>query len=198
MQIKKAIRSQKSIVVSILCSSFSKDPQIQYIIGTNGNTIKKYVALMRYAFEYALLNGDVYITEDNNATALWKNYNSTKMNLHLLLESVRFFIAFGYSGIQRISKMEKLIKTKYPAATEFKYLWFIATTPIYQGKGHGNTLLQPIITKCKQLATPIYLETSTLSNMNYYQKKGFRVYENLEIAGAEKTIIFLMKNNFEN
>ena len=100
MNIINAQRKDKTRIIEILCQSFQNDPQINYILGSNGNKNKKLLRLMAYSFEFGLANGKVEISEDKNSVAIWKSSNSKKMTINLFYESILFFFTFGWSGIK--------------------------------------------------------------------------------------------------
>jgi ribosomal protein S18 acetylase RimI-like enzyme len=195
MKILKATKHDKESVVKILCGSFVNDPHIKYIVGQGNNNQKKYKRLMCYAFEQAYANGFIEISDDKQAVSIWRKYSSAKMTILLLLESALFFYYFGIAGMKRITAMEKIIQENYPKDKSFLNLWFIATLSLSQGLGYGASLLNPILEKCQQNKTEVYLETSTKSNVLYYQKKGFEVYNTLTLGQSNEIELFLMKKS---
>ncbi|MCA6586289.1 MAG: GNAT family N-acetyltransferase [Pseudanabaena sp.] len=193
MNIINAQRKDKTRIIEVLCQSFQNDPQTNYILGSNGNHNKKLKRLMAYAFEFGLANGKVEISEDKNAVAIWKASNSKKMTINLFYESILFFLTFGWSGIKRISAMEKRIAAFYPDKTIFNYLWILATNPSEQGKGYGTAILSKAINKFKQDKVPLYLETSTDSNLKFYERKHFKLHHSLILDSETQLKIYLLK-----
>ena len=193
MKIIKANWADKEIVVSILRESFAQDPQINYIVGEGGNKEKRFKRLMSYGFEQAIVNGKVELTEDKKAVAIWRNHHSNKMTIRLLIENIRFLIDFGFNRLATISKMEKTIGANYPKDDSFYYLWFIGTLPQMQGKGYASKLLNSWLEKAQKERVEVYLETSTESNLAYYQKKGFELYDKIMLEGENPLLVYLMK-----
>ena len=195
MKIYTASRSDKTFVVKILKAAFIDDPQINFIIGDGKNHQKKYDRLMSYAFEQATLNGHIEISEDKNAVAIWRYFNSNKISFRLLKENILFLLFFGFNGLKRVKTMEAEIQKDYPKDRDFLYLWFLGTLPTHQGKGFGSALLNPFIEKCNIEKKVIYLETSTVKNVEYYKYKGFEIYKKLLLGNESKTQIYLMRKN---
>jgi GNAT superfamily N-acetyltransferase len=193
MNIINAQRKDKTRIIEILCQSFQNDPQINYILGSNGNKNKKLMRLMAYSFEFGLANGKVEISEDKNSVAIWKSSNSKKMTINLFYESILFFFTFGWGGIKRISAMEKKIAAFYPDKTIFNYLWILGTNPNEQGKGYGTAILSKAINNFEQNKVPIYLETSTDSNLKYYQRKRFELYHSMILDSETQLTTYLMR-----
>ena len=193
MNIIIAQRKDKTRIIEILCQSFQNDPQIDYILGSNGNKNKKLMRLMAYSFEFGLANGKVEISEDKNSVAIWKASNSKNMTINLFYESMLFFFTFGRSGITRISAMEKKIAAFYPDKTIFNYFWILGTIPNEQGKGYGTAILSKAINKFEQDKVPLYLETSTDSNLKYYQRKRFELYHRMILDSETQLTTYLMR-----
>lgn len=195
MNIISAQRADKARIVDILCESFRNDPQTKYILGSTNNSAIKLERLMAYAFEYGLINGKVDISDDRNSAAIWKTRYSSKMSANLLVESILFLLAFGFSGLKRISAMEKRIEAFYPEDVTFNYLWILGTDPQQQGKGYGSAILAKAIREQQLNGIPLYLETSSEANVKYYQRKGFSLYHSMVLDSTTALTIYLMKRD---
>lgn len=188
-----AQRQDKALVVDILRTSFADDPHINWLVDDGRNKQCRMKRLMSYAFEHALVNGSVQLTEDKKAVAIWKNHHSHKMSFHLLLENIKFLFAFGFKRLSRIIQMEKKISSRYPKDRFYNYLWFIGTLPSEQGKGYGSALLRPELKRASEEKHPVYLETTTETNLSYYRKKGFILYDKILLNEINPMTIFLLR-----
>jgi ribosomal protein S18 acetylase RimI-like enzyme len=193
MNIIEATKYDKDDVVNILCGSFYSDPHIKYIVGDGSNKEKRYRRLMSYAFEQARANGMVTLSENRQAAAVWRRYNSSNMTLPLLIESILFFYFYGISGMKRIRDMEQLVHSAYPKEKSFLYLWLLGTLPKSQGLGYASALLHPVIEKGQAEQEDIYLETSKKENIAYYSKKGFNVYNTFNFGNNNEIELSLMR-----
>ena len=188
-----AQRSDKATVTEILRNSFANDPHINWLVGKGRNRQKRINRLMSYAFEHCLINGSIQLTEDKKAVTLWKNQQSCRMSLRLLIDNIRFLFDFGLRRIIRISQMEKEVSKWYPKDSFYHYLWFIGTQPSEQGKGYGSALLRPELKKAAEEQQAVYLETTTETNLSYYRKKGFILYDKIATNGTDPLTIFCLK-----
>lgn len=195
MNIVRAQRADKARIVKVLCESFPNDPQTKYILGSTENSAIKLERLMAYAFEYGLVNGKVDISDDRNSAAIWKTRYSSKMSAHLLVESILFLLAFGFTGLKRIAAMEKRIAAFYPDNVSFNYLWILGTDPQQQGKGYGSAILTKAIREQELNKIPLYLETSSEANVKYYERKGFSLYHSIVLDSTTALTIYLMKRD---
>ncbi len=71
------------------------------------------------------------------------------------------------------------------------YLEAIGVHPRSQGRGLGAALLQPVLDEASKKGVPVYLETETADNVDFYARRGFRVVEE-HLAGDTGCPIWLM------
>lgn len=173
---KTAKYNDKSLVVDILTKSFDTNLSVNYIIKKGGNREKRLRALMDYSFEMCMAFGDVFLSDDDKACALIIYPDKKKSTLKSTLWDIKLIIqAVGLSNISKTLKREKLISSIQPKIPML-YLWFIGVDPAEQGGGIGSKLLQEIIDYSNSSNRPIYLETSTVKNLPWYDKFGFETY----------------------
>jgi GNAT superfamily N-acetyltransferase len=72
-------------------------------------------------------------------------------------------------------------------------LWILGTNPNEQGKGYGTAILSKAINNFEQNKVPIYLETSTDSNLKYYQRKRFELYHSMILDSETQLTTYLMR-----
>jgi len=71
-------------------------------------------------------------------------------------------------------KRESKIKELQPKKLMY-YLWFIGVDSDKQNKGIGSSLIKEVIEEVHFQQRPVYLETSTLKNIPWYKKFGFKI-----------------------
>jgi ribosomal protein S18 acetylase RimI-like enzyme len=79
--------------------------------------------------------------------------------------------------MEREAKIKKL-QLKEP----MYYLWFIGVNPEEQNKRIGSVLLTEVINEGISKQRTICLETSTLKNIPWYEKFGFKIYNELDLG----------------
>ncbi len=87
----------------------------------------------------------------------------------------------GLSNVKKAMDRESKIKKLHPKE-EMYYLWFVGVDPKEQNKGTGSTLLRDIIKQGQLKNRPVTLETSTLKNIPWYEKFGFKIYDELDFG----------------
>jgi len=99
----------------------------------------------------------------------------------ILLDLKLILFCVGLSGIKKALGRESLIKKIQPKEKMY-YIWFIGTDKSNQHSGIGSKLLQEIIEDASSKKLPIYLETSTLKNLPWYERFGFEIYHKLKLS----------------
>lgn len=172
----------KNLVVDILTKSFDTNQSVNYIIKQDRKRIKRVTALMDYSFEVCYLFGDVFLSDDKKACALVTYPDKKKTTLKSILLDVKLILsAVGLKNIKKTLGRETLINKIQPKEPMY-YLWFIGVEPEYQNEGIGSILLSEVIEDSERKKRPIYLETSTLKNLPWYKKFGFKVYHELDLS----------------
>ncbi|WEK20422.1 MAG: GNAT family N-acetyltransferase [Candidatus Pedobacter colombiensis] len=178
----KAERVDKGRVVALLCLSFSENLSVGYLVGTGKGRRLRLRRLMAYAFEVCFRFGEVWLSEGKQGCAL-------VLYPHLKGFSLRVFwmdlnLVFGVVGLLRLSQVlrrEKLLAARH-RDNPFYYLWFIGVNPWVQRQGIGTLMLREFIADAELAGMPVYLETSVVSNLVWYEKFGFRVYDELDFG----------------
>ncbi|MFN7328966.1 MAG: GNAT family N-acetyltransferase [Bacteroidota bacterium] len=191
--IRKATRKDKAAIVGVLAQAFWNEPLINWFAGAHKNKKQRIDALMSFVFEKRLPNGEVYITNDSQAVAIWRNDSSTKFSIYLMWEYLKFLWIFGYKKVMEIDRYEKNVQSRYPKNKSIYYLWMLGTSSQSQGKGLGSSLMNYVLTDADKKGTDTYLETATESNVALYRHKGFDLYDKMEVGGEPNIIIYFMK-----
>jgi len=178
----KANYGDKQLVVDILSKSFENNQSVNYIANPRKKSSNGIRYLMNYSFEVCHLFGDIYLSDDRHAVALILYPETKKTNLSSVLLDVKLILnCIGVSNIGKALKRESSIKKLQPQKP-MNYLWFIGVDPQKQGDGIGSQLMEEIIQYSEKMQKPIYLETSTLSNLPWYEKFGFSIYNELDLS----------------
>lgn len=185
-----ANKNDKNRIVEILTHSFYNNLSVNYITG-HQQSEKRIRALMDYSFEQCYLFGEIYLSDDKNACALLLYPQKKYISFRAIWLDVRLiFKAIGVSRIFKALKREAAIKKLKPK-TDMVYLWFIGVDPLEQHKGYGSSLLTDILKMAGNLNLPVFLETSTLNNLPWYEHFGFEVYDKFSFG---HTLFFLKKD----
>lgn len=178
----KSTNNNKPLILDILTKSFDTNQSVNYIIKKDGKRNKRIHALMDYSFEICKRFGKVFLSEDKYACALIVYPDKKKTTIMSILLDLKLILkCVGFQNLKKTLRRESLIKKVQPKE-KMTYLWFISVSPEKQGHGIGGKMLLEILESSKMENRPVYLETSTLSNLPWYKKFGFKIYHEDDIG----------------
>jgi ribosomal protein S18 acetylase RimI-like enzyme len=183
--------NDRALVVNLLAESFDDNQSVNYIVKQDSKRVQRIRVLMDYSFEICSLFGAIYLSNDKKACALIVFPDQKRTTLKSILMDLKLiFFCVGLGGIQKTLRREGLIK-KIQTKEKMYYLWFISVDKSNQHSGIGSKLLQEIIEDGNSKNLPIYLETSTLKNLPWYERFGFKIYHELKLSYA----LFFLKRD---
>lgn len=173
----KAGKQHKERAIEILAACFDTNKTVNWIVKQDLKREERIKNLIDYSFEACIRSGEVYMPDDESGVIIC----SLSENKMPILEEAYLTMQFvwkvtGIKGLKRAMWREDYIKQFHPQDKEFMYIWFIGIKKNHQGKGIGSAMLHELINNSDRENLPIYLETSVLANLHFYQKHGFEVY----------------------
>ncbi|MDA9555743.1 GNAT family N-acetyltransferase [Pelobium sp.] len=183
----------KDLIIGILTSSFDKNESVNYIAKQDHKRVERIKSLMDYSFEMCYNNGNVYLTDDKKGCALVLYPHKKESSIQSILLDIKLILrCIGIGNIGKAMKRESAIKELQPKIPMY-YLWFIGVDAKYQNNGIGSQLLEFVIADSEEKQLPVFLETSTLKNLPWYQKFGFKIYNELQLSYK----LFFLKREFK-
>lgn len=91
-------------------------------------------------------------------------------------------LGVGARGAYRYWIYDKHVAPLHPAARH-SYLFVLGVEPAWQGRGIGAALLERFCERVDRAGAPGYLETDKASSVRLYERHGFGVEHEIEIAG---------------
>ena len=179
---KRAEYKDKEQIVGILAGSFDDNKSVNYIVKQDGKRTQRMRKLMEYSFDVCYLFGDVFLSEDKKGCALIVTPDKKKTTFKsILLDAKLALSVIGLSNIKKAMNRESRINKLHPKEP-FYYLWFIGVDPSEQNKGIGTKLMNDVMKEAASKGRTVYLETSTLKNIPWYEKFGFIIYNKLDFG----------------
>lgn len=178
----KALDNDKKNVVAILAKAFEHNLSVNYMLKQDHLRFQRLTELMDYAFRVCTAYGKVFVSADGCACALVMLPDKKMCSLSMLLWDLKLiFRVIGVSQLFKIMKRESLVKHSHPIVKMY-YLWFIGVHPRAQNLGLGTELLEVLIEDARAMKRPIFLETSVLKNVPWYEKFGFKIYHEINLG----------------
>ena len=176
------------LIKNILLVSFKNDPHVNWLLEESKNK-SKLNALIDYVVHQTLRKGEIYLSDDDDAVALWDFERNEKLSFHYIWRNLAFLIQIGIKPVVRIVNSEAHVHNNFRKYPRYCHLYMIGVKPEAQGKGLASALMNPMIQRMKEKSIPLFLETANPRNVGIYKKKGFKIFETLTIGDRN---LFLM------
>jgi hypothetical protein len=168
-------------IIEILTYAFETNKSVNYIVKQDELRKDRIRFLMEYSVTVCELFGEVLLSDDKNACALLLYPQIKKTTLKTIILDIKLiFQSIGIAGIGKTLGREGKIKSIQPKEA-MAYLWFIGVDPKVQHTGIGSKLMEQIISISNAKQLPLYLETSTVENLKWYNSFHFEIYDELQL-----------------
>ncbi len=160
----------------ILCNAFVSNKGINWLIKEGRDRKKSLKRLMEYQYIQCVRSNCAYMSDDRNGVILAEIPSKKKTAVGDTFRLIRvLFTVIGISRVREVKTKEEYINIRLPKE-DFLHLIFIAVDQVQQNRGVGKQLLGDFLSNNND-RLPVYLETSTESNLQFYQKYGFTTYD---------------------
>ena len=166
----------------MLGQAFRTDPIWSEILK---DETEKFPLAFGVPIKYALKYGQIYApSSEVNGLAAWVGSPYIQANLWRMFRSGSFPIAMKLGpaiGI-KIAKVFRIIEKdrKRLMKTPFLYLYVLGVRPTHQGQGIGRNLVRTMLDHLPP-KIPVYLETESERNVQFYERLGFEVIKEISL-----------------
>lgn len=179
--ITKPSKSEIRTLANVLRNSFQNDPLVEKMFKNEIDEDIKRLAFCEVPLRLGLTYGEVYTTSENlegivisvpgrnSAYSMWQMIRSGS-----LAAGLKMGPKLG-KKMGEILKPLELDQKNHMKNRDYIYVSMLCVQQDHQGQGYGGKLLRHIIDKSKDQNIPVYLETETEENVNFYEKYGFKV-----------------------
>lgn len=174
-----------------LAPAFFDDPMAVFLMPDREKRVRQIRWFFTFTYSYAQRWGTVYANDDLSAGSAWLKPGHTSMtSLNMLRVGLwKAPFTFGMSAFARLGKFSEAADKvhKRLAPGDHWYLLALGVAPDSQKKGLGSGALNAGLEEADATGLPVYLETMTEANVDYYLKRGFEVAEKYEVESAVTT-----------
>jgi ribosomal protein S18 acetylase RimI-like enzyme len=186
--------SQREQAVAVLTRAFQEDPMYSYLFPDLDERIRSLGRLWNGVVRYSLVYGEVYTTPVLVGVACWLSPGNTRVTTWRTartgFELQRAVLRFNREARRRVLELltyTDQIHSQVMTRSHW-YLMALGVEPTRQRQGLGSRLLQPVLARADRDGIPCYLETETEQNVAFYQKYGFQIAYEGEVADAGLTL----------
>lgn len=179
--IRPATTDDDRAVAATLARSFFDDPVLGWLVPDVGTRERRMTAFFRAELGHAHANGLVLTTDDHAGAALWLAPKRWKVDTWTMLRQTPAIVrAFG-RRIPTALELQQAMEEAHPRE-EHWFLSVLGTDPDHQGNGVGRALITAVTDRCDATGVGAYLESSKPANVPYYERFGFAVTGEIQVA----------------
>ncbi len=183
--VRQAHPGDRTSVTASAAAAFADDPAWSFLHGDDYDRLAPHFA--GALFDLRVGAGDVWVTGDLAATAMWEPPGGHRVSSdHADQVWDAYRAVAGKAAWARLTEYERAIDAVRPD-TPYWYLGVLATRPDRQGQGLASALLAPILERADGDGIDCCLETSTVRNRAFYERRGFTEATDLDIASGPPT-----------
>jgi ribosomal protein S18 acetylase RimI-like enzyme len=169
-------------LVTTLALAFQDDPAVSWIFPDAAQRRRRLQKMFDIILPGDLLAGIALRSPGDEVATLWRAPGKAhSSNLEMLRLAFPLIWTFG-TAIGRALAIADAIEAHHPKGFDYWYLHYAAVRPQWQGKGWGGTAIRAGLARAEADGKPAYLETATLSNVGLYQRLGFAVIDEWDVA----------------
>ncbi len=183
--VRRAHPGDRAGLVDTVATAFAHDPAWTFLLGADyGRLAPRFAGAL---FDTRVDSGGVWVTSDLAAVAMWEELGEEKgpaLDHRELWEAYR--AEAGATAWERLCEYERAIDVARPAPP-YRYLGVLATRPDRQGEGLATAVMAPVLECADREGVDCFLETSTMRNRLFYERRGFTEAVDLHIESGPRT-----------
>jgi GNAT superfamily N-acetyltransferase len=181
--IRPATPGDAPALAAMLTRAFADDPLYQWLLRSPRTRDRYARRYFRWQLRRLLPQGQVTMTTDGAAVALWALPDRWRETAR---EGLRLFVGLAPAMWTHMSSVVRGLSQadlRHPTAPHL-YLALLGCDPPAQGQGRATAALAPGLELADHERLPAYLETSKERNVEFYARFGFRVVDQVWMPGG--------------
>jgi ribosomal protein S18 acetylase RimI-like enzyme len=177
-------RAEIARVARTLTDAFSDDPFTTWLFPHTRFLDRCVRSWTRQLAVVYVPNQTAYATADLSAAALWSPPEGWRLTIAQQLRLLRSYLRIlGPGRLPRAAAGFGVIERAHPPEPHW-YLSTLGVAQAHQRRGHGSSLIRPMLERADTERTLAYLETFNPENVAYYERFGFEVTMQDDIPGG--------------
>jgi len=176
IDVRPATRADTPALAAMLTRAFADDPLYQWLLRSDRTRERYARRYFRWQLRRLLPQGQVTMTTDGAAVALWALPNhwreSARDGMRLFVSVAPAMWTYMSSVVRGLGQADQ----RHPTDPHL-YLALLGCDPPAQGQGRATAALAPGLVLADRERLPAYLETSKERNVDFYARFGFRVVD---------------------
>lgn len=172
-------------MTATVAAAFKDDPAWAFLFGEDYGRLARHFAAA--LFDARVAQQDVWVNDDLMAVAMW---DSPRTGDGASAHAERIWAGYraiaGEETFARLMTYNSAVAAAAPAE-QYWYLGVLATHPNRQHAGLATAVLAPILKQADRDGMACCLETSTVGNRRFYERRGFTQPTEIVLPGGPPT-----------
>lgn len=182
--IRLATMADRRALATTLASAFVDDPVWVWMIPPRRREARLQL-LFGALLRNAIPRGHIYTVGDATAVAIWAPPGEWEMPKTAIARAAVPIARAASSRLPRLlGRLNQIEAVHRRQPDSHWYLEYIGTRQEARGTGLGSALLSDALARTDAEGTPVYLESSNSRNLPFYERHGFTVTEQLDLAAG--------------
>lgn len=183
--VRRAAPDEREGVAAMVAAAFAQDPAWAFIFGEEYERLAAHFA--GALFEVRVASRNVWVTDDLAAVAMWDSPGKVDAPAgHTESVWARFRALAGEAALERLTIYNEAVASASPAEPHW-YLGVLATHPRRRREGLASAVLAPVLEEADRVGLACCLETSTVENRRFYERRGFTQATDIVLPGGPAT-----------
>lgn len=183
--VRRATADDADAAVATVVATFAADPAWQHIVGHQHEVASPHFA--RALFCSRVDAGTVWVTDDVTAVAMWELRDGDGP-VHEQHDGIwaDYRAAVGEELWERLEEWETALDASRPTPP-YWYLGVLATHPDHVRRGLATAVMEPVMELADHDHLDCWLETASVANLTFYDRRGFHQRLPIEVDGGPQT-----------
>lgn len=167
-------------IQKVLADAFFDYPMSDWILVNARNKRKALLFLFDLLDKWVVRpTGARVLSNEERGVAVWiKSENMRSMSLHVgFLILMLFAMGCGFDAARKLFVLNRVMARYHEGFSSHYYLYLIGVAPSQRRQGVGHALLREGIRLADSDGVGVFLETSSLENVDWYRQFGFNVVD---------------------
>jgi GNAT superfamily N-acetyltransferase len=181
-RVRPARPGEAERLAALLARAFRDDPFHRWLFPREADLERASARSFAVLIARSLREGAVYTTEACEGAAVWQPPAPALARRARQLGLALVMLPLLRARVLVAAKAAPLAALR-PRAAHW-YLAALGTEPARQRRGVGGALLAPVLARCDAEGLPAYLEASRAENVSFYERHGFELVGEFQVAGG--------------
>lgn len=184
-QPREAVASEWTQLVHALALAFEDDPVIEFIFPDPQGRLGRLKRFYALTIPRLADHGRMTTVDGVPGAAIWQAPSPPgpqRLGQAWLLARLVWVLGRRSGAVMQLGEMMERHHLREP----HWYLGFLGTAPAHQGRGFGSAMMDPVLSLCDEQGMVGYLESSKEQNIPFYERHGFAVTGEIQIASGLK------------